>query len=262
MAQIQANSVIGKLEDVNDTASALTAWETTVRSGLRLLIWTAIVDVFLANLIAFAIPFICAALDLPGLPPDLFELFVPPIPAVAGVFFLIAIVRLTKRDPTSLAPSGVDFLRGSVRGVVAMDLAVRLARVFVGRSKFVLASTYLTYSLCIVLLFFYVRRLALRFGQEKLARYAVCIGLAMVLLPGRIPWVTGLLGQWVTISNNTQFLAQSLFEGGLFVFGISVLWRISNRVNLGIERCVHCYYNLTGNESGVCPECGTEVETT
>ncbi len=25
--------------------------------------------------------------------------------------------------------------------------------------------------------------------------------------------------------------------------------------------CVNCAYNLTGNESGVCPECGTEVES-
>ena len=24
--------------------------------------------------------------------------------------------------------------------------------------------------------------------------------------------------------------------------------------------CVRCRYNLTGNESGVCPECGTEIE--
>ncbi len=24
--------------------------------------------------------------------------------------------------------------------------------------------------------------------------------------------------------------------------------------------CVNCEYNLTGNESGVCPECGAEIE--
>lgn len=24
-------------------------------------------------------------------------------------------------------------------------------------------------------------------------------------------------------------------------------------------RCLHCHYNLTGNTSGVCPECGTAV---
>ena len=25
-------------------------------------------------------------------------------------------------------------------------------------------------------------------------------------------------------------------------------------------QCIKCSYNLTGNESGVCPECGTEIE--
>ena len=25
-------------------------------------------------------------------------------------------------------------------------------------------------------------------------------------------------------------------------------------------RCLHCDYDLTGNESGVCPECGTTIE--
>jgi len=27
----------------------------------------------------------------------------------------------------------------------------------------------------------------------------------------------------------------------------------------GIPVCIPCGYNLTGNESGVCPECGTEI---
>ncbi len=30
----------------------------------------------------------------------------------------------------------------------------------------------------------------------------------------------------------------------------------------GIPVCVPCGYNLTGNESGVCPECGTAMHTT
>ena len=34
------------------------------------------------------------------------------------------------------------------------------------------------------------------------------------------------------------------------------------RKDLRRERglCTHCRYDLTGNESGVCPECGTEVQ--
>ncbi len=29
----------------------------------------------------------------------------------------------------------------------------------------------------------------------------------------------------------------------------------------GLPTCLGCGYNLTGNTSGVCPECGTEIET-
>jgi len=36
--------------------------------------------------------------------------------------------------------------------------------------------------------------------------------------------------------------------------------RASRRVRAG--RCVRCSYNLTGNTSGVCPECGTVIKST
>lgn len=35
-------------------------------------------------------------------------------------------------------------------------------------------------------------------------------------------------------------------------------WR--NRRQLHFPRCANCGYNLTGNISGACPECGTNVE--
>ena len=34
--------------------------------------------------------------------------------------------------------------------------------------------------------------------------------------------------------------------------------RRSHRRRLGL--CINCGYDLTGNESGICPECGTRVE--
>lgn len=30
--------------------------------------------------------------------------------------------------------------------------------------------------------------------------------------------------------------------------------------NLGVPICLACSYDLTGNESGTCPECGTKVD--
>ncbi len=38
----------------------------------------------------------------------------------------------------------------------------------------------------------------------------------------------------------------------------AILWRRDRRFRQG--HCQQCGYNLTGNESGKCPECGTEVE--
>ena len=38
-----------------------------------------------------------------------------------------------------------------------------------------------------------------------------------------------------------------------------IVWRRTRRPRAG--HCVNCGYDLTGNTSGVCPECGTEVES-
>jgi predicted RNA-binding Zn-ribbon protein involved in translation (DUF1610 family) len=35
--------------------------------------------------------------------------------------------------------------------------------------------------------------------------------------------------------------------------------RRSRRIRRGPPRCAKCGYNLTGNVSGVCPECGTPI---
>ena len=56
-------------------------------------------------------------------------------------------------------------------------------------------------------------------------------------------------------------------------FGTTVIW-VASLLAIGIAAvailripspcppgcCPNCFYNLTGNESGVCPECGTEVD--
>ena len=49
------------------------------------------------------------------------------------------------------------------------------------------------------------------------------------------------------------------------LFGISPLWTLVRWVSVPLLRrhrglCLACGYSLTGNESGVCPECGTAVE--
>ena len=45
-----------------------------------------------------------------------------------------------------------------------------------------------------------------------------------------------------------------LFAMALWICRRSVYWRRRRRKKLG--QCLNCCYDLTGNESGVCPECG------
>jgi len=50
-----------------------------------------------------------------------------------------------------------------------------------------------------------------------------------------------------------------IYDGGIIAAAIALLlWTIPSRP-LETSRCTTCRYDLTGNESGVCPECGTET---
>ena len=68
-------------------------------------------------------------------------------------------------------------------------------------------------------------------GSELLGRYQIPIGV-MFYLP---PLVLGVL----LARHQKRMLKQRLLERAV---------------------CPKCYYDLTGNESGVCPECGSEVK--
>ena len=50
-------------------------------------------------------------------------------------------------------------------------------------------------------------------------------------------------------------LVITVFAAG--VFYKKYRWRIVDDPSLF---CIQCSYDLTGNESGVCPECGTEIK--
>ena len=81
---------------------------------------------------------------------------------------------------------------------------------------------------------------------------------------------TGLFVLWdkLVASVPSRWSVYILFALCLIGFGIAVwfTWQDIRRrlraelAKKGVPICVPCGYNLTGNVSGVCPECGTKIE--
>ena len=47
------------------------------------------------------------------------------------------------------------------------------------------------------------------------------------------------------------------------IWGLVLIGRFGRKVgSVKAGNCGNCEYDLTGNESGVCPECGTEIKKT
>jgi hypothetical protein len=88
----------------------------------------------------------------------------------------------------------------------------------------------------------------------------------------QIPWVCGLLIislAWSaagllgpdTFMNRSHFwMRMEYWIWAILATAITLLWlRHLLRKPLDITKCLHCDYDLTGNVSGICPECGTPV---
>ncbi|MDB5295282.1 MAG: hypothetical protein JWO31_1265 [Phycisphaerales bacterium] len=62
-------------------------------------------------------------------------------------------------------------------------------------------------------------------------------------------------------------LASQLYGGGWLLWVVAAAWRREQSKRLGADRrrlgrCAGCGYDLTGNASGACPECGRAAERT
>ncbi len=102
---------------------------------------------------------------------------------------------------------------------------------------------------------------ATRFGRHRLL-YTMLIAVFAPLTPSGIPYLGG-----PDLSQDQAFFVFIVVLGvSLILVGLSNKKQIRRnlRQQLSDRRqaiCVPCGYNLTGNESGICPECGTGVET-
>ena len=59
----------------------------------------------------------------------------------------------------------------------------------------------------------------------------------------------------------TGFLIPLWLPLALVAVPTSILWYRSRRARLLSGHCPNCHYNLTGNTSGICPECGTAISS-
>ena len=74
-----------------------------------------------------------------------------------------------------------------------------------------------------------------------------------------------LLNKFPSLNDSIPPVLASVPLVGPLVIGVVVgfaVWKRSLRLERSeTGKCVVCEYDLTGNESGVCPECGTEIES-
>jgi hypothetical protein len=65
--------------------------------------------------------------------------------------------------------------------------------------------------------------------------------------------------QWLMGTQNTMiWLMAGLYQGLILLIGVVIA--VQPRERPARFPCRRCHYDLTGNESGICPECGAHVE--
>ena len=82
------------------------------------------------------------------------------------------------------------------------------------------------------------------------------------LLGGLIIIMVGaLLGTFIQDRWAIAAATELVFASGGLIFGIFLAIRLLDEPKADANSCEECGYNLTGNVSGRCPECGTEISS-
>ena len=76
----------------------------------------------------------------------------------------------------------------------------------------------------------------------------------------RVGWKRAITGQGGTLHFLLPFWMPSAFFATVLWSCYRPLYHLRRRRKMGL--CVLCEYDLTGNVSGVCPECGTKIGST
>ena len=95
------------------------------------------------------------------------------------------------------------------------------------------------------------------FNRKRLILAVVCGGLGFLAVGIIVPAVTFTYPSTNWATQSLVYLAIGLFPLG---FGTGAYF-FMGKMRPPLEgECQKCGFDLTGNESGVCPECGREVE--
>ena len=243
-----------------------TAWLRDMRWGLGLLFWSLLLPIVAVNLAGFLLPLLVVVLR--GAPESLATLFpwVGIIYTAGGVPLLIAAFVLTRPAPGLDADSSAHLLRRVCRVLAVLELLGRLGRNLLGLTGSVAQLPWFGDVLDLVSLLFVVagllnlRRLALRLSHGRLADSLRTLTIVYVVLRVASPalWMAWDVSTTAaTIILTTLSIVTLLVPG---IWGLALVLRLRKLVHRRLEhRCIHCGYDLRGTTSGVCSECGQEV---
>lgn len=95
------------------------------------------------------------------------------------------------------------------------------------------------------------------------ASHAIIHRYALASVVASVVWsVLFLCYAYIMIGYLGPFFPIAFVVGGAYSFGIALVVGIPYRVRRRKSppgHCPDCRYNLTGNESGICPECGRPI---
>ncbi len=242
----------------SSTPEHVRKWVGEISRGLGLLFWTLLLSVFFVNAAGFALPFVgrpSADLKWIGL-----------IHTAAGPLLVIAVFRLSAPGPQPA--SNRPRLRSSLRYCVILEFVVRIAYRFfrIADVQAVLSVVAIPFEAvsftCVLLGLMYLRHLSEQFSFRRRAQvFRVFTWVYMST------WLVESALRFMPLSENSKlpWVMWLVFEIGvvsaLDILALLLLWRFRTEVRrvLNAGECHVCEYDLTGNTSGVCPECGTRV---
>ncbi len=251
------------------------AWLARVRSAARLLFWTMLLGSSLLHVLRsshFHRYFdVSSTLTLIHAS--------TPIRVIVDVLLVVGVLLLTVRFPGQAFPRTTNSLRRGLRTILAIEVTRRVALLLwfaiagpeinndpVGPDfpgvDLVGVVFQLLPAACVLLSLFYVRDVSRGLQFNGLVSRFLLIACLYPLIP-MLRTVTMTLSYSATSATLSWFLSLTVetLSATIWLLTLLYLRRFGRKLAcLLASKCPHCDYDLTGNVSGVCPECGTKIE--